>query len=182
MNTCRFGPEQAAKRRWLAGVGCIALLALGGCETLPSQPIPQERSALLQRMDAVIQGAQSQGGLRMVSQPDPVVTGQTLHLQVDSAQAGYLYLYQIGTDGKTLSMIFPNAVDGANYISPGTTSLPRVSWQLRAKGPAGMGYLVAVVTPQALNLLTVQGQANRGQFTTHAPYAATSIVLREVAP
>jgi len=182
MKTSQLSPLQTGKRRLMGGVGLMVLLALGGCEIVPIQPILQERSVLLQRMDAVIRGAQSQGGLRMVSQPDPVMTGQTLQVNVESAQAGYLYLYQIGTDGKTLSLIFPNGVDGANYIAPGSTQLPRASWQLRAQGPAGIGYLVAVLTQQPLNLLSVQGQANWGQFTTQTPYAASSTTLREIAP
>jgi hypothetical protein len=180
-------PEKSKKtgltRRALGGLGLAAALAgLSGCQSLPSEPQPQERSALLQRMDAVIQGAHSPAGLRLQSQPDPVATGQTIGVEVSSAQAGYLYLYQIATDGKTLSMVFPNAVDGANYIQPGITQLPRASWQLRARGPEGVGYLVAVLTQQPLNLLTTQGQANQGQFSMQAPYAAASSTLREVAP
>jgi hypothetical protein len=169
-------------RRTLGGLGLVmALVGLSACQSLPSEPVPQERGELLQRMDAVMQGAQSRSGLGLQIQPNPVTTGQTIGVEVSSAQAGYLYLYQIATDGKTLSMVFPNAVDGANYIQPGTTQLPRASWQLRAKGPEGLGYLMAVLTQQPLNLLTVQGQANLGQFSTQAPYAAASSTLREIA-
>lgn len=178
-------PETRTRRtRHAAGVLALAVAMLGlpGCQTPPTEATAQERSVLLQRMDTLLQGAQSQAALRLHSQPDPVTTGQTIEVQISNAEAGYLYLYQVSTDGTTLNMVFPNAVDGANYIAPGTTQLPRASWLMRAKGPVGVGYLVAVLTPQPLNLLTAQGQANQGQFTTQAPYAAASTLLREVAP
>lgn len=173
------------QRRTQAGALALALagtLALTACQSLPVEPQIQERSVLLQRMDAVVQGAQAASALRLTSQPDPVTTGQTVTVDITNTQAGYLYLYQVATDGKTLNLVFPNAVDGANYLQPGATRLPRVSWQLRAQGPAGLGYLVAVMTPEPLNLLKVQMAANAGQFTVDRAYAAASTTLREIAP
>ncbi|QIL73087.1 DUF4384 domain-containing protein [Diaphorobacter sp. HDW4B] len=148
-----------------------------GCQTSPPQ---QDRSVLLQRMDALVQGAQPDAGVRMITQPDPVVTGQTLAVEVGTNQAGYLYLYQITTDGRTLNVVFPNSMDGANYIQSGVTRLPRASWQLKAYGPAGVGYLVAVVTPQPLDLLKLQADVVQGQFGVSQAYGSAVATLREI--
>lgn len=168
-----------AARIALAGV---ALTLLAACQTAPLSAVPQVRSDLLQRMDAVVQGAQPNMGVRVITKPDPVTTGQVLTVEVGTGQAGYLYLYQVSTDGRILDIVFPNAVDGANYVQPGITALPRASWQLKAKGPAGLGYIVAVLTQQPINLLTMQADANQGVFTTPQPYGAAIATLREVAP
>ena len=165
----------------LAAAAALALASLTACQTQPTQPAPQERSALLQRMDALVQGAQPTVGVRLLTQPDPVATGQTLTVEVGAGQAGYLYPYQIATDGRALSLVFPNAIDGANYVTPGVTRLPRASWQLKAHGPAGVGYLVAVLTPQPLNLLQLQADVGQGQFNVPQPYGAATATLREVA-
>ena len=162
----------------------MAAVGLAGCAT-PQQaetPVALERGVLLQRMDTALQQAQSAGVVRLVTRPNPIPTGQLLQLEVQTTQPGYLYLYQISTDGKSLSLAFPNAMDGANYLPVGQTSLPRASWQLRARGPAGVGYLLAILTPQPQDLLTLQGQTQAGQILTPTPYAAAMATLREITP
>jgi hypothetical protein len=119
--------------------------------------------------------------LHLSSQPDPLVVGDTLAVQIQTNQPGYLYIYQVATDGETLSLVFPNAMDAANYLPAGMTALPRPSWQLRAHGPVGTGYLLAVLTPQAQNLLTLQGEVNAGYIKPPQPYAAALLPLREIA-
>lgn len=166
----------------LATAALVLAASLSACQTQPTQPAVHERSVLLQRMDTLVQGAQPTVGVRLLTQPDPVATGQTLAVEVGTSQAGYLYLYQVATDGRTLSIVFPNAMDGANYVTPGVTRLPRASWQLKAHGPAGVGYLVAVLTQQPLNLLQLQADVEQGQFSATRPYGAAISTLREVAP
>ena len=146
----------AQRRQWVVGalLSTTASLWLVGCAAPSATPVSHERGVLLQRVDAVVQ--QAQPGLSLHTSPDPLVVGGTLNVQLSSTQAGYLYLYQIATDGKTLSLVFPNAMDGANYLTPGQHSLPRASWQLKAHGPAGVGYLLAVLTPQPQNLISLQ--------------------------
>jgi hypothetical protein len=122
------------------------------------------------------------GTLKLEVSPEPLVTGKTLNLSVSSSVAGYLYVFQVATDGRTLSLVFPNEVDGANYIALGATQLPRASWQLRAHGPAGTGYMLAVRTAQPLNAMAVQSEANQGRISLPAGYAASLATLREVAP
>ncbi|MES2941355.1 MAG: DUF4384 domain-containing protein [Pseudomonadota bacterium] len=165
----------------------LATLVLAGCASPPPPayvqpaPVQYERGVLLQRIDAVIANAQNNGSLRLATSPDPLVTGQTLQLELATAQPGYLYLYQVATDGRTLSLVFPNAIDGANYMAAGSTRLPRANWQLKAYGPAGTGYLLAVLTPQALNTLAMQADAPQGRINLPAPYSAALASLREVA-
>jgi hypothetical protein len=164
--------------------GALAVLLLSGCasQAYVQQPPAQfERGVLLQRVDTVMAGAQYSGSVRLAASPDPVVTGQTLQLEVATTQPGHLYLYQVATDGRTLSLVFPNAIDGANYLAAGSHRLPRANWQLAARGPAGTGYLMAVLTPQALNVVAMQADAQQGNINLPAPYSAALATLREVA-
>ncbi len=167
----------------LIALAACALLTLGACAPLDQAPATQyERGQLLTKVDAVLAASAPGGDLRLVASPDPVVTGQTLRLVVGVRQAGYLYLYQVATDGRTLSLVFPNAMDGANYVDAGSSQLPRASWQLRAHGPAGTGYLLAVQTREPMDAMTVQADANSGNFRLPKSYNAALTMLREVAP
>lgn len=178
--TSHGAPEH--RRFFLRGLAlACGIAALSACQSVVPLAQPQERGILLQRMDALVQGAQGRAGLRLMSQPDPVHTGQTLTLGVSTSQTGYLYVYQVATDGRSIDLVFPNAFDGANYIPAGTTQLPRAGWQLRAQGPAGVGYFVAVLASEPLNLMQVQAGAQSGQFTTPALYSAATSTLRELA-
>lgn len=172
------------RRQWVLAVFMSTTsLWLAGCAApTANTPIPHERGVLLQRVDTLVQQAQPGSGLRLSTSPDPLMVGGTLNVQVTIPQAGYIYLYQIATDGKTLSLVFPNAIDGANYLTPGQHNLPRASWQLKAHGPAGVGYMVAVLTPQPQNLLDLQADVNRGIFNLKQPYSAALSTLNEVAP
>ena len=71
-----------------------------------------------------------------------------LEFAVQTNREGYLYVLQVGSDGKTFNQLFPNKIDDKNHIESGTHDLPRPSWRLRARGPAGNGYLIAIVAPE----------------------------------
>lgn len=164
--------------------GALAALLLAGCASqanVQQAPAQFERGVLLQRVDAVMAAAQNSGSVRLTVSPDPVVTGQTLQVDIATAQPGHLYLYQVATDGRTLSLVFPNAIDGANYLAAGSHRLPRANWQLAARGPAGTGYLMAVLTPQPLNVVAMQADTSQGNINLPAPYSAALATLREVA-
>jgi len=70
----------------------------------------------------------------------------TLNFSVETNKAGFLTIMQVGSDGKTFNQIFPNDVDTDNAISPGVTILPRPNWQVKAGGPEGTSYLLAMVS------------------------------------
>jgi hypothetical protein len=70
-----------------------------------------------------------------------------LDFSVSTNREGYLYLLQVGSDGKTFNLLFPNKIDTDNAVQPGTYRFPRDSWRVRAGGPAGTSHLVAIVSP-----------------------------------
>jgi hypothetical protein len=64
-----------------------------------------------------------------------------------SSHPGHVYLLMVGSDGKSFDMLFPNQLDGNNYVQPGQAlRLPRASWEIKAAGPAGKNHLLALVT------------------------------------
>ena len=90
-----------------------------------------------------------------------------------------MYIYQIGTDGNSLTLLFPNAIDGANYINGGV-QLPRPSWRIVARGPQGVGYFLAVTAEQPQDLLALAAQVRDGQINVVGRYAAAMAQLREL--
>lgn len=70
-----------------------------------------------------------------------------LDFSVTTSQQGYLYLLQVGSDGKTFNLLFPNKIDSNNALAAGTHRFPRDSWRLRAGGPVGKSHLIAIVSP-----------------------------------
>jgi hypothetical protein len=150
---------------------------LAGCASSPA-------SNHLTTADVVMRGASPTAAVALAVNPPQVRVGDTIGLQLGSAKAGYLYVYQVGTDGTTLSMVFPNAVDGANYLPGGgaAASLPRANWRLTSKGPAGVGYFLAVVADKPQDLGKVASELAAGRISIDGPYGAAMATLREVAP
>jgi hypothetical protein len=66
--------------------------------------------------------------------------------QVSTNRSGYLYILQVGSDGKTFNLLFPNKLDQNNQIAAGNHQFPKPSWRVRSGGPAGTSHLLAVVT------------------------------------
>lgn len=69
-----------------------------------------------------------------------------LEFSVETNREGYLYVFQVGSDGKTFNLLFPNKVDTDNKVGAGTLRLPRASWALRSAGPPGPNSLLALVS------------------------------------
>ena len=77
-----------------------------------------------------------------------------LDFSVRSNRAGYLYVLQVGSDGKTFNQLFPNKIDADNRIGIETPlDLPRSNWRVRAGGPTGNSYLLAIVAPEQRNFV-----------------------------
>ena len=70
-----------------------------------------------------------------------------LDFSVNTAREGYLYLLQVGSDGKTFNLLFPNKIDSNNFLPAGTHRFPRQTWRLRAGGPVGKSHVLAIVSP-----------------------------------
>lgn len=164
------------KRSALA-LSLAAATVLAGCANSPA-------SLNLSTTDVVMRGASPSAAVALAVNPPQVRVGDTIGLQLGSAKAGYLYVYQVGTDGKTLSVVFPNAIDGANYLPGGgvAATLPRANWKLTAKGPAGVGYFLAVVADKQQDLGKIASELAVGRITIDGAYGAAMATLREVAP
>ena len=161
----------------------LAALVLAGCASqayVQQPPVQFERGVLLQRVDSVMAIAQNSGSVRLTASPDPVITGQALQIEIATTQPGHFYMYQVATDGRTLSLVFPNAMDGANYLAAGTHRLPRANWQLTARGPAGTGLGQKAPAQQQLNVVAMQADAQQGAINLPATYSAALATLREV--
>lgn len=80
------------------------------------------------------------------SKPAFRINVDDVNFALTSSHAGSVYLLMVGSDGKTFDMLFPNQIDSANAIEAGQTlRLPRPSWQVKAGGPPGKNYLLAIV-------------------------------------
>ena len=93
-----------------------------------------------------------------------------LDFSVQSNRPGYLYILQVGSDGKTFNQLFPNKIDSANQIGTEPLNLPKPSWRVRGAGPAGVSHLIAIVAPEPKNF--VEAMDSRGTFP-QAPTTGT---------
>lgn len=102
------------------------------------------------------------GDIRAASDPSHAVsltpTKPTLRIRQDELdfsvstnRPGYLYILQVGSDGKTFNLLFPNRHDNNQYIEAGDHRFPRETWRVRSGGPAGTSHLLAVVSPVKRN-------------------------------
>ena len=103
-----------------------------------------------------------------------------LDFSVQSDRAGYVYVALVGSDNKSLYMLFPNDLDQNNRIEAGQQLLlPRPNWRVKAGGPLGTDHLMVFVAdgPRDLSQLS----ANRaGPFLTSLNDAAGRARLGEL--
>jgi len=93
---------------------------------------------------------------------------------LNSTHAGHLYLLMVGTDGKTFDMLFPNKIDSDNAIEAGKqVVLPRPSWQIKAGGPPGKNYLLAIVADAPRDFSSI-GMQPAGPFSMIGANTASS--------
>ncbi len=170
------------RKSWFTAAALLAALTLGGCAS-PVSPPGTADAALLHRVDTVMRQAVPAVSVSLRLSSEQVTTGAAISAEVGSNAEGYVYLFQLGTDGRTLSLVFPNAMDGANHIPAGTKlMLPRPNWRMSARGPAGVGHLLAVVSDKPLDLIVLQSNAQQGKLEVASRYGAAMATLREVAP
>ena len=75
-----------------------------------------------------------------------------LDFSVTTNKDGYLYVLQVGSDGKTFNLLFPNKLDENNLLPAGTHRFPRAAWRVRAAGPAGTSHILAIISPEKKTL------------------------------
>ena len=81
-----------------------------------------------------------------------------LGFSVRSSHAGAVYVALLGSDGQTLTLLFPNALDTANTIGAGETlTLPRPNWTVTAGGPPGIDTLLVLVAEGPRDLGALRG-------------------------
>jgi len=80
------------------------------------------------------------------------ISQDLLDFTVTTNRDGYLYILQVGSDGKTFNLLFPNKLDANNQVSAGSHRFPRPNWRVRSGGPAGTSHLLAIVTPDKKDL------------------------------
>ena len=101
--------------------------------------------------------------------------------EISTPRAGFLTILQTSTDG-TRDVIFPSAVDRDNSVGAGAMRLPRASWQWEARGPAGTGRVLVILTPKAPDVDAVQRNWAAGRVPDFgAKYGAAIAEYREVA-
>lgn len=162
-----------------------SLLTLTACTNLPATT-PQTAVAgngatLLATADAVIRQATPGHVVNAALAATEVVIGSPVALRLRAAQAGYVYVYQLSADGKAVDLVFPNAMDGSNYLPSGDLTLPRGNWALKSHGPAGTGYFVTVVTDKQQDLMEISKQAQVGKIVIDGAYGASLNSIREVS-
>jgi hypothetical protein len=90
----------------------------------------------------------------------------TLDFTLTSSHAGYVYLLMVGSDGQAFDMLFPNKIDGDNYLEAGQQiRLPRPNWQVMAQGPEGKDHLLVIVADAPRDFSSI-GMTPSGPFST----------------
>jgi hypothetical protein len=161
----------------VAGCALGLVLVLSGCSS-PSKGSSAPDASWLQRMELVMRQATPTLQVRVQPAANPVKLGEALKLRVFSNTAGFVYLLQLDGDGKALRLVFPNAVDDANFMGAGYLDLPRGTWRMPAIAPTGAAHLMAVVSPTQLDLPALQAQLAYGRFEMMGTYGAAMVSLR----
>jgi hypothetical protein len=164
-------------------LACRSLLGLGLAAALSGCVTPGPAPSLMQQLDSTLRQSAPDRRVGLRLSAETIRIGETLAAEVRSEQAGYVYLFQLSSDGRELNLVFPNSLDGANYVGAGQSlALPRPNWRLRAQGPAGVGYLMTVVTQEQQDLMALPAKLKEGQIALKGSYAAAMAPLRELAP
>jgi hypothetical protein len=167
------GPCGGPRRRKLLAAPLVlgAALALGGCSHLQ-----------VSQADMVIQGADPAAAVTLTVQPPQVRVGEDLTMQVRATRPGHLYVVQLGSAGRQMTLVFPNAIDGGNRLAQADslTRLPGPSWRMVANGPAGTNYYVAIVADDRQDLAAFRAALSQGRIEVWGRYGAAIAMLREL--
>jgi len=169
--------------RLALGLALAAALLSAGCAVTPVTGNPSADATVLARADSLVRQSDPSRAVQASAEPSQVVLGGTITLRAASAAAGYAYVFKVSSDGKAFSLLFPNAQDGANYVAAGSVlQLPRPGWQMAARGPAGLGYLVTVVAEQQQDLRALDAALAEQRMPITGRYGAAMTPVREVQP
>ena len=100
-----------------------------------------------------------------------------LNFSVTTNKDGHLTILQVGSDGQTFMQLFPNEKDNNAFVKAGVTVLPRPNWQIKAGGPAGTSYLLAILSDSPRDF--TKGMKALGPFKTSAGKKAAKNLIIE---
>jgi hypothetical protein len=135
-------PSAAAPPFAAASPSAAVISAAGTSGAAGVQPAP-----LAQVLDSVVRQRDHKRRVAVtLSQPSLRIGRDTLDFSIASSHAGHVYVALLGSDQRSLYLLFPNALDADNRIAAGQTLLlPRPHWRLAAAGPAGKNRLLVLV-------------------------------------
>lgn len=112
----------------------------------PTQNIQRESAAPATLLD-IFNGRDDRRTVEITLAQNKLKIGNDIFsFSVRSTHAGYLYLLMVGSDGKTFDLLFPNKLDGNNYIKAGqAVQFPRPTWEVVAQGPVGKDHILAII-------------------------------------
>ena len=162
----------------------LAQLAKELAKVKPGERFPAQNMAAISQMDPVVpeivgtpikpagllkQIHQQRDGTRSltVSANRKVlrIDKDPLELTVKSQSDGYLYIALAGSDQESLYLLFPNRLDGDNFVKANQEiKLPRRSWRIVAHGPKGIDTVLVMVTDSPRDLTQLEGESV-GPFT-----------------
>jgi hypothetical protein len=128
---------------------------------VPSEPEPSTQAVQPAQLLANIHAQRDATRVLNVSAQPSVMRIQQdpLRLNIQSPRSGYLYIALAGSDQKSLYLLFPNSLDGDNYVQANQTiELPRAGWRVTAGGPKGVNTVLVMVADSPRNVAQLTGQ------------------------
>jgi len=145
----------------LAAVSVAAPVAGAAPPPPPADAPPAAPAQLLEQVHA-----QRDGQRRLGLQLDLAtlrIGVDPLAMTITPDRDGYLYIALAGSDGRSLYLLYPNALDGAggaNAVRAGRPlTLPGASWEIVANGPPGRDRLLVMVTDRPRDLSLLRGRS-----------------------
>ena len=128
---------------------------------VPSEPEPSTQAVQPAQLLAHIHAQRDASRVLTVSAQPSVMRIQQdpLRLNIQSPRSGYLYIALAGSDQKSLYLLFPNSLDGDNYVQANQTiELPRTGWRVTAGGPKGVNTVLVMVADSPRHVAQLAGQ------------------------
>ncbi|WP_426175886.1 DUF4384 domain-containing protein [Massilia sp. TWR1-2-2] len=119
----------------------------------PPAPLPAAAAACgpftaLAGLDDIVRHRDPLISVNTLAQKERIVIGKDLmQFRITSSEAGYLYVFFVGTGSEEMQLLLPNAIDRDDRIAAdATVNLPRKSWQIGAAGPPGVNHVLVMVS------------------------------------
>lgn len=156
-----FVPAWFANAQAMAPAAPVAPVGVAAPPSTPPTATPTDPAGLSLRrvLDQIHEQRDSKRSVVVRATRERLRIGaDALGFSVMSSHAGQVYVALLGSDGQTLTLLFPNALDSANAIAAGQTlTLPRPNWTLTAGGPPGTDTLLVLVADGPRDLTALRG-------------------------